>query len=129
MQLKRWIKTQINILLVVGCAVSLMACSSKHKQDQAAINDANAAYADSAEATGLGQEAGFDDEVGGARSLSKRVYYFDYDQNIVHDMDKPAILTNAAYIMKHPNVAVNVEGHTDPRGSREYNIGLGERRA
>ena len=36
---------------------------------------------------------------------------------------------NANYLMSHSNAKIMLEGHTDPRGSREYNIGLGERRA
>ena len=47
---------------------------------------------------------------------------------MVHDGDKPAIEANAAKIASSSKTAM-IEGHTDPRGSREYNIGLGERRA
>lgn len=111
------------------CAMILASCSYKRSADPAAINDANQAYR-SAEARGLGGETRFGEE-GGMRtaSRSKRTYYFDFDSNVIHDGDKPAIRANANYFTTHPSAVVLVEGHTDPRGSREYNIGLGERRA
>ena len=60
---------------------------------------------------------------------SKKIYYFDYDSYKVRDTDKPAIASNAQYLKNHPQSKIMLEGHTDPRGSREYNVGLGERRA
>ena len=124
-KIKKWTK----IVLAISCIVSLAACSHK-KPNQSAIDAANASYSnDGASTSGLGSESGFGDEAGGERILSKRVYYFDYDSNVVRDQDKPAIAANANYLMSHRNAKVMLEGHTDPRGSREYNIGLGERRA
>ena len=127
MKLKQWIK----VLLLSSSMMTLAACHSAHKNvDDSAVNDANAAYG--AQSSGLGRESGFGDQAGadGSRaSLSKRVYYFDFDSNVVHDEDKPAIAANADYLLAHPRAKAMLEGHTDPRGSREYNIGLGERRA
>src|SRR5436853_5894831 len=119
MKLNRWIK---GILVAVGM-ISLAACSH-HKANQGAVNEANAAYNGEAHASGLGDESRFAE--GGGHGLSKRVYYFDYDSNVVHDEDRPAIEANAEYLASHPGAKVLHEGHTDPRGSREYNIGLGE---
>jgi peptidoglycan-associated lipoprotein len=131
MNLKKWIK----VILVSSSIITLAACSSAHKnQDQSAVNEANAAYSsnDGAQASGLGDESGFGDQANGngrEKLLAKRVYYFDFDSNVVHDEDKPAIIANANYLAAHPKAKILLEGHTDPRGSREYNIGLGERRA
>jgi peptidoglycan-associated lipoprotein len=61
--------------------------------------------------------------------LATRVFYFAYDSSEVKPSDRPIIAAHAQYLAKHPNVTVVVEGNTDERGSREYNIGLGERRA
>ena len=61
--------------------------------------------------------------------LSKKVVYFDFDSSTVHDEDRAIIQAHADYLAQHPAVKVTLEGHTDERGSREYNIGLGERRA
>lgn len=124
MKLKQWIK----VALIGASIITLAACSTHKKRDQSEINDANAAYADGTQASGLGEESGFGEE-GSQDQLSKRVYYFDYDSNIVRSEDKAAIDANANYLIAHPNVKAMLEGHTDPRGSREYNIGLGERRA
>lgn len=131
MKLKKWLQP----ILIVGSILTLAACSSTHKKDQSAINDANAAYSSNdAQASGLGEESRFGDQAsahgeGSGRSLSKRVYYFDYDSNMVKEGDKPAIDANGNYLSAHAQAKVLLEGHTDPRGSREYNIGLGERRA
>ena len=128
MLLKRWMKC----LFTASLVVSLVGCSHKRPIDQMAVNDANAAYrSDEAQTAGLGEESRFGDQVGGGRGqlLSRRVYYFDFDSNVVHEVDKPAIIANANYLVTHPRARIIVEGHTDPRGSREYNIGLGERRA
>jgi peptidoglycan-associated lipoprotein len=125
---KQWIK----VILISSAALMLAGCAHK-RQDQSAINDANAAYSGNAqgvEASGLGRRESFGDQAVGSRSqLSKRTYYFDFNSFTVHDQDLPAVNANASYLLAHPYVRVIVAGHTDPRGSREYNIGLGERRA
>lgn len=119
----------IKLLLLVGAVASVVACSSNKKRDDSAINDANSSYNDGAQASGMNGNDQFSDGAAGERSLSKKTYYFDYDSNVVHEEDRPAIEANADYLVAHSNVRVILEGHTDPRGSREYNIGLGERRA
>lgn len=127
MKLVHWTR-----LILISCGIlTLAACSSAHKRDGSAVNDANAAYESQAQASGLGEDSTLSDEDGGAgrNALHKRVYYFDYDSNIVHEEDLPALAANADYLIAHANAKIILEGHTDPRGSREYNIGLGERRA
>ncbi|RDI41818.1 OmpA family protein [Aquicella lusitana] len=127
MKLKKWIQ----IILVSSSVITLAACSSKHKNaaDNAAINDANNAYV-GAQSSGLGEESRFGDQAGGGqRASAERVYYFDFDSDVVREEYKPAIDRNADYLASHASAKIMVEGHTDPRGSREYNIGLGERRA
>ncbi len=61
--------------------------------------------------------------------LSTRVVYFAYDSSEVEDEYRDVIAAHALYLADHPEVTVTLEGHADERGSREYNIGLGERRA
>lgn len=125
-KLKKWAQ----VILIGASVLALAACATKHrKPDESSINDANASYANGdAQSSGLGQDSSFGDE---ARSPhgNGRVYYFDYDSPVVRSDDKPAIVANANYLLGHPGAKVMLEGHTDPRGSREYNIGLGERRA
>jgi peptidoglycan-associated lipoprotein len=59
----------------------------------------------------------------------KNVVYFDYDSSEIAQQYVPVVAAHAAYLVKYPTARVRLEGHTDERGSREYNIGLGERRA
>jgi peptidoglycan-associated lipoprotein len=54
---------------------------------------------------------------------------FDTDQYNVDDQDRATLDTQAAWLQRHPNVRVTIEGHADERGTREYNLALGERRA
>ncbi len=61
--------------------------------------------------------------------VENQTYYFDYDSNTVHPEDRASVDVQGHYLAAHANARVRVEGHTDPRGSREYNVGLGERRA
>jgi peptidoglycan-associated lipoprotein len=60
--------------------------------------------------------------------LSKRVVYFDFDRADIRGDSQAVVNAHAAYLAKNPSQKVRLEGHADERGSREYNIGLGERR-
>jgi peptidoglycan-associated lipoprotein len=60
--------------------------------------------------------------------LSKRIVYFDFDRAEIRADSQSVVAAHAAYLSKNPNQKVRLEGHADERGSREYNIGLGERR-
>lgn len=61
--------------------------------------------------------------------LSKNIVYFDFDKNDVKDDFKGIIQAHANYLSNNPSAKMTVEGNADERGTREYNIGLGERRA
>ncbi|HSQ03046.1 MAG TPA: peptidoglycan-associated lipoprotein Pal [Burkholderiales bacterium] len=61
--------------------------------------------------------------------LSKRSVYFDYDSNIVKDEFKPLITAHAKYLSQNRSAHATIQGNTDERGSREYNLALGQRRA
>ncbi len=60
--------------------------------------------------------------------LSQRTIYFEFDRSNVRAQYRPVVDAHAAYIRANPTARVILEGHTDERGSREYNLGLGERR-
>lgn len=64
-----------------------------------------------------------------ASPLSKRVIYFDYNSSALSDEGRALVELHAQYLSAHPEHKLVLEGHTDERGSREYNIALGERRA
>lgn len=61
--------------------------------------------------------------------LSKRVFYFDYDSAELPASEQAALDVHARFLSSNPRISVILEGHTDERGSREYNLALGERRA
>jgi peptidoglycan-associated lipoprotein len=54
---------------------------------------------------------------------------FDFDQYTIRPQDLPILKENASILMKHPNVKIQIEGNCDERGTNEYNLALGERRA
>lgn len=59
---------------------------------------------------------------------AKSVVYFDYDSSEIRAEYIDVVAAHAAYLVKYPAARMRLEGHADERGSREYNIGLGERR-
>jgi len=61
--------------------------------------------------------------------LYAKVIYFDFDQYQIRSEFIPTLRAHAAYLNANSQVSLTIEGHCDERGSREYNIGLGERRA
>jgi peptidoglycan-associated lipoprotein len=63
------------------------------------------------------------------RLLQNLVVYFDYDQAEIRPEFNALLQAHGQNLAMNPNAQIRLEGHTDERGSREYNIGLGERRA
>jgi peptidoglycan-associated lipoprotein len=61
--------------------------------------------------------------------LSKRSIFFDLDSNLVKEEYKPIVAAHARYLQENRGAKMRVEGNADERGSREYNIALGQRRA
>ncbi|MBJ7538193.1 peptidoglycan-associated lipoprotein Pal [Marinomonas transparens] len=57
------------------------------------------------------------------------VFYFDFDKSIVRPESREALAKHAQYLVANPEARVTLEGHADERGTREYNMALGERRA
>ena len=77
------------------------------------------------------------DGTGGARPpyedpgspLYNRTIYFDYDRSEIAQRYIPLLRTHAEYLGSHRETKVTLEGHTDERGTREYNLALGDQRA
>ena len=61
--------------------------------------------------------------------LSRRSVYFDFDSNLVKDEYRPLVTAHARYLQQNPGAKMRIEGNADERGSREYNIALGQRRS
>jgi peptidoglycan-associated lipoprotein len=85
--------------------------------DTAGVTDPNATVGDTDTTAGPPGEL-----------LSKRIIYFDFDRSDIRADSQSIVAAHAAYLAKNPAQKVRLEGHADERGSREYNIGLGERR-
>ena len=60
--------------------------------------------------------------------LYTKVIYFDFDRSDIKPEYQDIVRSHAAYLVANPTARVTLEGHADERGTREYNIGLGERR-
>jgi peptidoglycan-associated lipoprotein len=64
-----------------------------------------------------------------ASPLSKRSIFFDYDKFEVKDEFRPIVEAHARYLRDNPSAKMLIQGNADERGSREYNVGLGQRRS
>lgn len=63
------------------------------------------------------------------KAPSDQIYLFQYDDSSLAEKYVASVNAQANYLHDHPNARVLIAGHTDERGSREYNVALGERRA
>jgi peptidoglycan-associated lipoprotein len=61
--------------------------------------------------------------------LSKRSVYFDFDKYVVKPEFRAMLEAHAKYLADHPQASIRLEGNSDERGSREYNLALGQKRA
>lgn len=61
--------------------------------------------------------------------LAKKTIYFEYDSSEIREEGRAIVEAHAANLIKNPKLTVTLEGHADERGSREYNLALGENRA
>jgi peptidoglycan-associated lipoprotein len=61
--------------------------------------------------------------------LSRRQVFFDYDKFDVKDEYRPLVEAHARYLRDNPSARMLIQGNADERGSREYNVGLGQRRS
>ncbi|MFT8242812.1 peptidoglycan-associated lipoprotein Pal [Roseomonas sp. BN140053] len=114
---------QMKLLGAVAALALLGACSSNDDQAGAA--------------TGAGASAGGTGALGSVRpgsqedlvaNVGDRVF-FDTDQSTVRGDQREVLARQAVWLGRYPQVAVTVEGHADERGTREYNLALGQRRA
>jgi peptidoglycan-associated lipoprotein len=125
------------VMLLAGC-LGLAACASKppkpsaSQQEQAGANGAGAS-SQGAEggANANGGPFGNQNSVAGPQEglLAKRTVYFDFDSAVIKGDGTDIVAAHAKYLSDHADARVRLEGNTDERGSPEYNIGLGMRRA
>jgi peptidoglycan-associated lipoprotein len=127
----------IRTLLILFFATFLFACESEQvKEEEITVEDQGTVLGDTEESS-TAQAYGTDQDASSKISalddpsspLSVRIIYFDYDSSDIRSEYRPAIEAHAGYLATNPNVIITLEGHADERGSREYNLALGERRA
>jgi peptidoglycan-associated lipoprotein len=111
----------------------LAACASEQKKDEAAPTAPTVAPAPRAE-----QPAARPAEPRGVAGnplndpksvLAKRSVFYDYDQSGIKTDYRSIVEAHARYLRDHPGANITVEGNCDERGSREYNLALGQKRA
>lgn len=125
------VKTVTQWTAMIVCALALTACSHLRKTNAAAGGE-EAAYT-----TGLGDQEGLSGsgtssdgyEDATTNAPANQRYHFAYDSYEVKREDYPSIKAQADYVTSHASSKIFLMGNTDARGSREYNIGLGWRRA
>ena len=126
-------------LLTAIAVASLAACSSVKLDDKAPVESRSGAGV--VPGTGAGGAGGAGStqtrvapvDVTGMNNVNysnlPRIVYFDFDSYIVKDDYRPVIEANAKALSGNRKMHMAVEGHTDDRGSSEYNLALGQRRA
>lgn len=126
-------KNQFISLAVVGL-LALAGCSGKNAvQPDATTNvdttgSAESSGVDSGSAVASG--VGADRAAGDAAAMAQqRIIYFDFDSSEIRPEFVAVVTGHARQLAGNASVRVRLEGHTDERGSREYNVGLGERRS
>jgi peptidoglycan-associated lipoprotein len=131
-------KRIISIALLIAGAALLTGCPKKHNVNEPPV--AGSQVPDSASTAGQGASTstspldadadsrarGFGEGTG---PLARKVIYFDFDKSEIKPEYADIVTTAAHNLTSNPKMKMKLEGNTDGRGTREYNIGLGERRA
>lgn len=127
------------LFLIFFIGALLSACGSRPERNQGAEVEERTVGADADEqaAEDSVQSFGLEEDQSAAlrqledpqSPLSVRIIYFDYDSNAILPQFNEAIRAHAEFLQAHPDMVATLEGHADERGSREYNLALGERRA
>lgn len=124
-------------IFVIGMVVLLTACAGKGTKEEpkAGVEDKSTDLAagpvtkplEGAETTGRGT---LDPRLRDPNNiLSKRTVYFDYDSFVIKEEFKPLIQAHAKFLNENKDARVTLQGNADERGSREYNLALGQKRA
>ncbi|MDR2244980.1 MAG: peptidoglycan-associated lipoprotein Pal [Burkholderiales bacterium] len=132
----------LKFVFLVFAVAALAACSSTPDDDGAPVDDRTITTGsgatggtDTSGATGTDiSGAGVDDGRRGALNdpaniLSRRGVFFAFDSYVVEDQYRPLVEAHARYLVGHPAARMVLQGHADERGTHEYNIALGQRRA
>jgi len=127
---KKLLIVSVPLFILAGCAstpeTTMDEPAMQEEAAPAAVEQPVAAVATPVEASTGFSGHPLDDP---SNLLSERVVYFDFDKSDIKSEFRDIIAAHATYLSNHPSASITLEGHCDERGSREYNMGLGERRA
>ena len=123
--------------LVLLLSVVLVGCAANKKKAAADVEDSSVNVQSDSTLQGLSSD---DSDSGQTLTttdntldlddpLGTRVIYFEFDSNALTPEAQRIVEAHAEYLARNPGMAVVLEGHADERGTREYNLALGERRA
>lgn len=115
-------------ILGIFAILALVSACETAPDEKAATSGSGAATATAATpaATATGPKAGTQQDL--VVNVGDRIY-FDFDKYNLKADARATLEAQAAWLKAHPSLTITVEGHCDERGTREYNLGLGERRA
>ena len=124
-------KSLVLLAVVLAASLAVSGCGSKKpKADaNAGANTSQPGVDTSGVRPPQANEEGADAPGPLEGMLAKRTIYFDFDSSEIKGDGTDIVAAHAKYLAKNGPMKIRLEGHTDERGSREYNIGLGERRA
>lgn len=126
------------LLLLGGCSTSTRLEPAAPVEDRSAGSSSGSAATAGGSGSSTGQtsesrvatlDLGKGTDIGLGNAGLPRVVYFDFDSYVVKDTYRPVIEANAKYLGVDRKRQMLIEGHTDERGGREYNLALGQRRA
>ncbi|GGN59990.1 peptidoglycan-associated lipoprotein [Novosphingobium indicum] len=126
LSISRHTRTGATMLLVAG-ALAVSACKTSAPQELPP-EPGPATTTTTAPTQPLGPVAGSQADFV-AKMMGADTIYFDTDKYDIDSMDQQALAKQAQWLMQYPNKRATIEGHADERGTREYNLALGERRA
>jgi len=126
-----WITIMIVIMV---CMVGMMGCAKKAVQqgETTGLTDsakAPAAKAPEAEVKAKAPAEGVATEKAASAKVDFEDIHFDYDKSVLRAKDREILKRHAEWLKKNNSSNVVIEGHCDERGTTEYNLALGERRA
>ncbi|RUO19681.1 peptidoglycan-associated lipoprotein [Aliidiomarina iranensis] len=133
MQLNKFLKT-LAVLISIG---TLAACASSPSEDMDSSTSGSTGSEQTTDGTRGGVETGSAERMQTpeeqrqeryAELRQEHIIYFDFDESTVRSEFAELLTAHADYLSRNPSVTVVIEGHTDERGTPEYNIALGERR-
>ena len=121
------------LIVLAAAALTASACNRSNTLPDDAGADAGGFGADGGATTNSQGDGGGISvsplEAERQRLMQQLVVYFDYDQADIRPEFNAQLQAHGQFLAQNPNSQLRLEGHADERGSREYNIGLGERRA